>query len=199
MSQFRRSDRFRNFQPLFRAITVISAVAVLATGVTFAALQSTQVALTGNSVQTATAGLKIGTSTASFDTSRVGFVFKDLVPGGAAVPAAGNNFYLKNTGSATLALKAAVSTTPVNAGNVDMSKVYVVLTRVDTSSVDKIALSALTGSYGSGGVALQDSLAGSSTVAQYKYQVAMDADAFSGQEAEITGIDLVFSGTAVVQ
>lgn len=195
----RRVSHFRNFQPLFRAITVISAVAVLATGVTFAALQSQQVALTGNSIKTATAGLFIGTSTASFDTSRVGFGFKDLIPGGAAVPADGNNFYLKNSGTSTLNLKVAVSTVPVNAANVDLSKVYLVFTRVDTTTSQRLPLSSLVAGYGNGGVALSDTLAGNGTVAHFKYQVAMDADAFSGQSADITGIDVVFSGSAVTQ
>jgi len=195
----KRLSQYRSIQPLMRAVTVITAVAVLTTGVTFAALQSQQVALTGNTLQTATAGLQIGTSAASFATSRAGFTFKDIIPGGPAAPAVGNDFYLKNSGTATLTLKAAVSTTPVNSGNVNLSKVYVVFTRVDANTTQKIALSTLVSGYATGGTALTETLAGNGTVAQYKMQVSMDADAFTGTDASITGIDVVFTGIAISQ
>ncbi len=189
----------RGVQPLMRAVTVIASVAVLATGVTFAALQSQQIALTGNTLQTATAGLQIGTSAASFATSRAGFAFRDVIPGGPAAPTVGNDFYLKNSGSAALTIKAAVSSTPVNSGNVNLSKVYVVFTRIDANTPQKIALSTLVSGYATGGTPLTETLAGNGAVAQYKMQVAMDSDAFTGTDTNITGIDVVFTGTAVTQ
>jgi len=179
-----------------RAIMVMGGVTALSTGATFAALQSQQATLTGNTISSAIADLRIGTSASTFSSSRSGFDFKDLVPGGPAMPTDGNNFYLKNYGTATLALKMAVGTTPVNTGAVDLTKVSVLLTRVDTSASQTFKLSDLVSSYATGGTALTDDLTGG-TIAQYKLRISMDADAFSGQSASITGIDLVFSGSAV--
>ncbi|HSH55596.1 MAG TPA: hypothetical protein VK983_02100 [Candidatus Limnocylindrales bacterium] len=195
----KRSKRSAPYQPLARAMMVISAVAVLATGVTFAALQSQAASLTGNSIQTASADLKIGTTATSFGSTRTGFSFNGLVPGGAAVPADGNTFYLKNGGSATLALKVTVPAAPTNLTAVDLEKVYITVTRVDlpvASAPQKVSIAALVASQAMGGVALTDVLAGT-TVGQYKVQASMDAEAFSGQSAEIGGIDLVFSGSSV--
>jgi hypothetical protein len=192
-----RIRQFRNFQPLFRAVTVIASVSILATGVTFAALQSQQAVLTGNSIKTATADLKIGTSATSFAASRTGFTFGDVVPGAVASPADGNSFYLKNYGTPSLALKVGISSTPVNTNNVDLAKTYLVISRVDTNASQKLSLASLVAGGTSAPVALTDNLAGGA-VAQYKAQIAMDLDAFTGQTADITGIDLVFTGTAAV-
>lgn len=194
----KRLSLVTQYQPLARAVMVISAVAVLATGVTFAALQSQQATLTGNSIQTASADLRIGTSASSFGATRTGFNFNGLVPGATPVPAAGNDFYLKNYGSAVLALKVSVGTVPANTANVDLEKVYVTITRVDTNTAQKLPLSALVASHASGGTDITDTLTGS-TVAQYKIQASMAADAFSGSNASIDGIDIVFTGTAVIQ
>ena len=49
-----------------RAVGVISAVVVLMTGVTYAALQSPQATLTNSTISSATADLRIGTSATSF-------------------------------------------------------------------------------------------------------------------------------------
>lgn len=195
----RRFHSHRSFQPLLRAITIISSVAVLATGVTFAALQSQQAVLTGNSIKSATADLQIGTSASNFSNTRAGFSFGNVIPGASATPASGNSFWLKNNGTPALTLKVAVSSTPVNTANVNLAKVYLVLTRVDTNTTQKLALASLLSSFGSGpAVNLGDNLAGGTT-AQYNAQVSMDVDAFTGQSADITGIDLVFTGTAVTQ
>lgn len=196
ISLVRPSNRRRSLQPLMRAITVISSVAVLATGVTFAALQSQPASLTGNSIKTATAGLQIGTSESSFASTRTGFVFGSVIPGATASPADGNSFWLKNTGTPALALRVGISSVPTNTGNVDLTKTHIVLTRVDTNTTQKLSVAALVAGGTTAPVALTGNLAGGA-VAQYKAQVSMDADAFSGQSADITGIDLVFSGTAV--
>lgn len=188
----------RNFQPLFRAITVIASVAVLVTGVTFAALQSQQAVLTGNSIESATADLRVSGTGSSYSSTKAGFAFGDVIPGGPATGPAANSFYLKNYGTPTMVLKAAISTVPVNPDSVNLEKVYVVLSRVDTNATQKLSIAALVGGYATGGVSLTDNLAGGQA-AQYKAQVAMDADAFTGQKAEISGIDIVFRGTAVTQ
>jgi hypothetical protein len=185
-------------QPVARAVIIVSAVAVLATGVTYAALQSQAANLTGNSISTATADLRIGTSTSTFSNTRTGFSFGGIVPGAEPTPAEGNSFYLKNYGTAPMALKAAVSSVPTNASNVDLSKVYIIFNRVDTNATQKLSVASLVEANASGGILLTDTLAGG-VVAQYKTQVSMDNDAFSGQSASIGGIDLVFTGAVIAQ
>jgi hypothetical protein len=178
-----------NHGPLMRAVFILSAVAALVTGVTFASLQSQQAALTGNSIQSATADLRIGTSASTFDASRTGFTFKDVVPGGPAMPVDGQSFYLKNYGSASLSLKLVVGSSPTNTANVDLSKVKLQLTRVDNEATQASSVQMLS----SGGLAITDPIA-PGVVVQYKLRALMDEEAFSGTAAVLGGIDLVFSG-----
>lgn len=196
MRAVRRYRQLRNLQPLFRAVTVIASVTVLVTGVTFAALQSQQAVLTGNSINSATADLRISSTGTTYANTKTGFAFAEVVPGGPASAPATNGFYLKNYGTPAMALKVAVSSVPVNPDGVNLEKVYLILNRVDTNASQKLSLASLVSGYGSGGQALTDNLAGGQA-AQYKVQVSMDIDAFSGQKADIGGIDIVFSGTAV--
>lgn len=185
-----------------RALVVVSTVGTLVTGVTFAALQSPQATLSSNTIQTASASLLIGTESAAstdYGSSHAGFAFQNVVPGGPAMPAGGSTFYLKNTGTATLALKLSVGGTPVNAASVELSKVSVIVTRVDTHTSQTASLQSLIDGYPSGGLDLTDSLAPSSTGTQYQISVSMSDDAFTGSSATIGSIDFVFSGTAISQ
>lgn len=187
--------RIASYGPLFRAVAVFGAVGVLVTSVTYAQLQSQQAVLTGNSIQSATADLRIGTSTSTFSATRTGFTFANVVPGGPAMPADGNIFYLKNYGSLPLALKVSIGSTPTNAANIDLNKVSLVLTRVDSGVEQTLSVQQLVDSNTAGGVSVTDTLA-AGTVGQYKLRAIMTADAFSGNGVDTTvgGIDLVFSG-----
>jgi len=178
-----------NHGPLLRAFFVLSAVGMLVTGVTFASLQSQQASLTGNSIQSATADLRIGTSASTFDVSRNGFTFKDVVPGGPAMPVDGQTFYLKNYGSAPLSLKVVIGSSPTNTSSVDLTKVKFQLTRVDNDNAQVVSVQTLTVD----GLAVTDPIAAGSVV-QYKLRALMDEDAFNGTGAALGGIDLVFSG-----
>jgi len=186
----------RSWAPILRALGVVGAVVAITTGVTFASLQSQQAVLTGNSIQSASADLRIGTSTSSFANSRTGFTFKDLVPGGPAMPTDGNTFYLKNYGTATLTLKMSVPSAPTNTSGVDLTKVSILITRIDTGVTQTFSLQSLVDGYATGGSALTDSLSGGAT-AQYTLRASMAADAFSGASASLSTIDFVFSGSAV--
>jgi hypothetical protein len=192
--------RLSNYAPVFRAVAVLSAVGILVTSVTYAALQSQNATLTGNSIRSATADLRIGTTASTFSATRAGFTFADVLPGGPAMPADGHDFYLKNYGSTTLALKLAVNSTVANTSNIDLEKVSVQLTRVDSGTAQTFTLKALVDAQAAGGLALTDNLAPNPTVAQYKLRTLMAADAFSGTgvNVEIEGIDLVFSGVPAV-
>ena len=184
---------------LARALTVVVSVAVLVTGVTFAALQSQQAVLSGNTIQTASANLLIGTASATstaYSNSHSGFTFTNVVPGGPAQPANGNTFYLKNSGTATLTLKLNVGSTPTNTSNIDLSKVTVQITRPDTGTTQTATLQSLIDGYPSSGLTLTDNLAPASTGVAYTLSVSMSSDAFTGSSASIGSIDFVFSGTA---
>jgi hypothetical protein len=200
MKRVRRNHiRFlQNFQPLFRAVTVISAVAVLVTGVTYAALQSQQVGLTGNTIQTANADLRISSTGSTYTNTKTGFKFGEVVPGAVATGPADSTFYLKNSGTPAMVLRVAISTVPQNPDNVNLEKTYIHITRMDTNVTQKLSVASLVAAHTTGGTAMTDNLSGGQA-AQYKAQVSMDADAFTGTKADITGIDIVFSGMAVTQ
>lgn len=186
---------------LARAIAVVATVGILVTGVTFAALQSQAAVLSGNTIQSASANLLIGTASATstaYSSSHSGFTFSNVVPGGPAQPANGNVFYLKNTGTATLSLKLTVGSTPTNTSNVDLTKVTIQITRVDTGTTQSASLQSLIDGSPSGGLNLTDNLAPASTGVQYTISVSMAADAFTGSSASIGAIDFVFSGTAAI-
>jgi len=186
--------------PLLRAVVIVATVGIVVTGVTFASLQAQPATLAGNTIQSATVGLTIGTASATstaYSSSHSGFSFTGVVPGGPASPVDGNTFYLKNTGSASLNLKLAISSTPTNTSSVDLAKVSVQLTRVDTGTTQTATLQSLVDGYPAGGLTLIDSLAPASTGTQYKISVSMAADAFTGTSASIGSIDFIFSGTAV--
>ena len=194
----------RKHGPILRAITVVGVVGALVTSVTYASLQSPTAALTGNSIQSATANLLIGTASATstaYGATHSGFTFTNVVPGGPAVPATGSIFYLKNTGTTTLALKLVANGTPTNPANVDLSKVNIQVTRVDTSATQTVSLQTLMDSSAAGGLALTDNLAPGSTGVQYTLSVSMSADAITGSGANATvgPFDFVFSGTSVTQ
>ncbi len=187
---------FKN-APLLRAVGVLSAIAIIVSGVTFAALQSQQATLTGNTISSASADLRIGTSASTFSTvpTHSGFSFQAVIPGAAAVPVDGNIFYLKDAGTAPLALKVAVGTTPTNASNVDFEKVFIELTRVDTGAVQTLSLKSLIDANGVNGLPLTDHI-NPNAIIQYKLRASMAVDAFTGSGATIGGIDLVFYGSA---
>ena len=188
--------RQSNFKPLVRAVAVMGAVIAIVSGVTFAALQSQQAVLSGNTISTASADLKISVNGTTFTASNVGFSYSDIIPGGSAVPAAGNSFYLKNSGSTPITTKTAISSVPTNTSNVDLSKVSVIITRTPGGSPQTFTVMQLMDAYASGGIQVSTALS-VNEIAQYKAQVSMTADAFSGPSASLGNIDLVFIGSSI--
>lgn len=184
------------YNPLLRAVLVMGLTMMLVSGVTFAALQSQQAVLSGNTITSATADLKISTDGTTYTNSRTGFDFSGVVPGGPAAPATGYSIYLKNSGSTSSQLKMAVSTTPTNLSGVDLNKVSVIITRVPGGVSQTLTLASLVAGHTDGGVPLTDILPAGSFY-QYKLQVMMAADAFSGTGASLSNIDFVFIGTSV--
>jgi hypothetical protein len=187
----------KNFRPLLRAAIVLGSVGTITTAATFAALQSQQAVLASNTINSATASLSVSTDNTSFSNSKTGFTFSGVVPGGASVPTGGNPVWLRNSGSANLSLKAAISSTPSNLSNVDLNKVFLHVTRSDNSFDQSFSLKSLIDGYATGGVSTGDTINISATV-QYLLRVSMTSDAFSGSSGvTISGVDLVFTGTGL--
>ena len=180
---------------IVRSLVVIGAVAVVTTGVSFAALQSPNVSLTSNIINSGSADLRISKDGSIFTVpSTAGFTFDGVVPGGSPVPAIGNNFYLKNYGSVSLALKVGINISPTNLNGVDLSKTYLIFSRTDVASLPvTVSVKALQDSYAAGGTALGEAVANGAT-ASYTVKALMDSDAYTGSSASITGINLVFIG-----
>lgn len=100
----------KNISPVARAIAIVGAVVVLATSVTFAALQS-QATLTNSSIST-TAELKLWNGS-SFQSTAPGFTINNLVPGTGSgdLP-----FYFQNSGGIPLQISAKVLSAPTYEG-----------------------------------------------------------------------------------
>lgn len=182
---------------IVRSLAIMGAVGVITTGATFAALQSPSASLNGNIINSATADLRISTNGTVFTVPSVtGFTFDGVTPGGAAVPSGGDSFYLKNYGSANLAIKVAVSSNPSNVSNIDLTKVHLIFTRVDTGgSAVSLTLKSLIDSYAGGGTALGDTIS-AGTTASYSLRVSMDSDAISSSGGgSIAGLNISFTGT----
>ena len=189
--------RFKNFKATVRALGVMSAVVVAVSGVTFAALQSQQDTLTGNTIETATAHLQLSKDGTSYSDSLASFDFSNLIPGGSAQPVAGEPVYLKNAGGTSLALKLAVSSVPINPDNVDLTKVNVLLTTVGTGAgIQSFSLQSLIDASATGGLDVNGNL-DSSVTQEYKLQVSMTSDAVINSGASLGNIDFAFSGLAV--
>jgi hypothetical protein len=192
----------KSIRPLLRAILVIGSVGLITTAASFAALQSSPAVLASNTIETTSADLRINKDGSSLTTSVTGFDFNGVTPGSSAYPTSGNTFYLKNMGTANLAVKASISTTPTvttfqpNGNSVDLTKVFFEITRVDTGAKTTISLKALMDGNTTGGVSLNDTINSLASV-QYSLRVSIAADAFTAQSASISGINLVFTGTAI--
>jgi len=96
--------RLLKLNPVARAVGVISAVAVLVGGVTFAAMQS-QVTLTNNTISGADANLLIWDGD-SFESTAPGFQLNNLIPGAWTDE---SFFYFQNAGDTDLDVTAVAS------------------------------------------------------------------------------------------
>lgn len=113
--------------PMVRAVGTMGAVAALVTGVTFANLTSNTVALTDNTLSTATAKLVIGNTsdcTAVTTTSVPGMHFTNLTPGQTSSPF---TFCLGNTGDIPLNITAQIPQ-DLTSSTLDPTKVTLKLT-----------------------------------------------------------------------
>ncbi len=191
--------RKRGFFLWIRSSIVLLGVGVIITGVTYAALQSSNTTLANNTINVGTADLRISTDGVNFPTSiSTGLTFNSVVPGGVAVPTDGLTIYLKNIGSVNLAIKAGIGpVAPTNLSNVDLSKTYLHITRSDGTYDQSFSLKSLIDGY-TAGVSVGDTI-NTAAVVQYKLRVSMDTIAYSGSGSGVTisGINLVFTGSGI--
>jgi hypothetical protein len=102
----------KGFNPVVRAVGVLSAVGIVVGGVTYAAFASTAT-LADNSVNAADSNLEISNGGAYAQTVE-GFAFNDLIPGSFT---ADQKFYLRNTGTANVNVTVNVPTQPGTASD----------------------------------------------------------------------------------
>lgn len=190
----------RTISPLLRAVAVISAVAVLAVSVTFAALTSNSVVLADSQFDIATPGLEIapdadgsvgGGPGAYTTTSVAGFSFSNVVPGTetAAFP-----FWLKNTGEVDLNISGVSTLGTVSGTIADGSKIHFKIKNETTASgtVDFTYTQLTDGT--------PDAMPGNplspSEENQYSVKLLVDDGAFSGAMPwGISDLDWTFTGT----
>lgn len=190
----------KSLRPLVQSLGIISAVMVLVSGVTFAALQSQQAVLKGNTIQTAMADLKISTDGTNYSNSLAGYSFANMIPGGGATPTGIDPIYLMNNGSTSLAVKLSIGSGMTSTDGIDLTKVHLTLTP-DTGGVPQsMTLHDLVAANVTGGIPITVG-AGSSLApgakAFYAVRIVMDIDAISGPSATISNLDLDFDATAV--
>lgn len=191
-------QRISVLRPITRASIVIAVILATVTGVTYAALQSQQSKFTGSTIQTATANLLVSRDGTIYSNSETGFLFSNVIPGGSLTPSNGYPFHLKNAGGTALSLKLAVSSTPTNTDNVDLTKVNVLITP-QIGQTQTFTLQSLIDSYATGGIALTNYpvlFSGNNT--GFTIQVSMASSAFTGASATIGTIDFSFTGATVI-
>jgi hypothetical protein len=190
-------QRFRNMKATAWVAAIAGSLVITIGGVTFAALQSQQDTLTGNTIETATANLQLSTDGTVYGNSHSGFDFNNLIPGAPAQPVTGYPVYLRNTGGAPLVLKLAVSSAPSNSAGVDLSKVTIILTPVGTgATAQSFTLQALIAAAANGGLEITGDSLKAGVSQEYKLQVSMTSDAVNGAGASFSNVDFAFSGTA---
>lgn len=195
-----------SINPLARAIGVFSAVAVLASGATFAALQS-QATLTDNTIQSATADLHVNNleNGGEYGETDTGFEFTGLVPGDDYQGEA-QEFSLKNNGDVDLGLtihkamgEMAIKTdeNDPEPGTLDPTKVMVKIAKVGVQTDEdenwvEYTLAQLDEMKNLPGGPLSHT--DGSDTQTYSIQVKLLEGAVEGEGGELVDFDLVFTG-----
>ncbi len=187
-----------NSKTLLWAFGLMAVLLVIVSGATFAALQSQPGVLKGNTIQTAVASLQVSPDGTNYSSLMDGYVFGNLIPGGQSSPANGYPLYVKNVGTTPLALRLSVSSQVSNPGNVDLSKVHIILAPTSGGAAQNITLQDLIAANSSGGLAVnQATHLLPSEVTGFLVKASLDADAVSGPSASLSNIDFNFGALAV--
>jgi hypothetical protein len=177
----------------------VAALTLFAGGVAFALLRS-QATLSGNSIETDSANLVISQNDTTYSNSAAGYRFAHIIPG--AQPSQTEHFFLRNAGTAALALKVDAPAAPGNPANVDLSKVRIILAPYDMTThlpgaPQSFSLQSLIDSAADGGSAIDYPALGPNAIEEFDIQAAMDQDAVNGSAAtSLSNLNLTFSGAA---
>ena len=177
-----------------RFIGLLAAVVTVVSGVTYAALQSQNATLKGNTIQTALASLQLSTDGTTYSSSLSGYAFSNLVPGGQPMPNVGYPVYVKNTGTSQLQLSLNIGSQFTNADSLNLSKVHLILDPFAGGVSQNILFSDLVAADGVKLTQFAVLNAGQST--GYFMRVSLEADAMSGPSATLGNVDFNFSGVA---
>jgi hypothetical protein len=187
-----------SLSPVVRAVGVIGAVSVLATSVTFAAMQSTAT-LAENTVASGTADLVIDSNTGAgfddnFTDNEQGFNFVGIIPG--VTDSTVGSIKLRNAGDTTLDVKVAVPAAPVLSSGLTASMVHLIFHPVVSGSDVNVTLADLEAP---GGTAFLNGFT-PNTTGSVEYTVKASVDGtFSGEGLNVSGFDLRFTGTPTVE
>lgn len=188
--------------PTLRAVGVMSAVAVVAGGVTFAALTSNTAVLADSTIDSATASLKVWDGT-TWNTTAPGFHITHLVPGtGVDEP-----LYLNNDGDVNMTVAAHVPTLPAapsyGYGFSGFNNLTVTITNEDSTCTTANPAVTNMAALNAGNVPLPCSLAagaaGNNSVTDHagNYLVHFDINpaAVTGSQAGVGTFDIDLTGT----
>lgn len=180
-----------------RAVSVIGATTVLATGVTFAALTSNVATLSNNSIAETTAALSVFDPANGFvTTTTTGFTVSDLVPG---TPSALKAFYLKNDGTSALDIAVKSSLPAQYSGLSDYTDLKVKFTNTNTGdTTDTDMMTLINGNVTLNGAELPVGAQGDgngNVAGNYAVQFEIAADKVTGSTLKVTDFDLDFVGT----
>lgn len=178
-----------------RAVGVIGATAVLATGVTFAALQSNVATLSNTSVTSSTASLKLWDGD-SFELVAPGYTITNLVPGtGSAV----QHLYMQNDGQIPLNVTAHVPAAPSASGFSGWENFKVKIASETGGSVETNMQALLSGNVVLPANPLSAGATGNSNVegTEGNYTVTFDIDPSStfGNSVSVGSFNIDFTGT----
>lgn len=193
--------RSRHGTAIWRTLSVLCAVILLLTGVTFAAMQSQDATLQGNSITSASASLVIGDANGGYASAASGFSFENLEPGGQPMPSPGFDLKLRNNGSSNLMLQMSINPGNfANANHANIDRIYITLTPKNGGPTLQYSLQSLLVAHTNNTPESLDIMLPAGQTGQYVLQVQMAADSVTDTSAGValSGIDLVFSGKTVV-
>ncbi len=186
----------RKINPLARAIAVIGAVMALATGATFAALNSTAT-LTNNTIDTADTSLLLWDGD-SFETTAPGFTIDDLVPGQGTDP---QLFYFQNTSELNEKVTARVIIAPGVTGFSGWNNLKVTFTELNSGATNSGTFEDLLNNNFNLPGTLDAGATGNNqpgqetTEGNYSVEFDIVPAAVTGSSASVDSFDLTFTAT----
>lgn len=185
---------------LLRALVVTGTVLAVMGGITFAVLVSNKAVISSSRITSATAAMQVSLNGIDFGPSMPGFAFHDIEPGGSPGPAEGQDVYVKNSGSLSLMAGLSVDpTTLVYPNDVDFNQVFVVVSPASGGQTLQLSLADLMEKHNTVDAQPLNHKLVPGQITHYKVRIFIAANALAStaSRAEISGLDLVFTGSSV--